>query len=77
MKDKTIERIKKDGIETFLKETHLAKQKIKHLMKKNATAYYSGQALIEDEDFEYLIQTLKIIDDKDEYLQKSGWSYSL
>ncbi len=37
MKDKTIERIKKDGIETFLKETHFAKQKIKHLMKKNAT----------------------------------------
>ncbi len=77
MKDKTIEKIKKDGINSYIETHRFAKHKVKHLMKKYATAYYSGQALIEDEDFEYLIQTLKVLDKDDEYLQKSGWGYKL
>ena len=46
-------------------------------MKKYATAYYEGEAIISDNDFEVLVDTLKSIDSKDEYLTTPGWGYKI
>ena len=75
--DKTIEQIKQNGIENYVRTTFNAKHKIKKLMKKYATAYYEGSALISDLDFEVLIDTLKYINSADKYLTTPGWGYKI
>lgn len=73
--DKIIETIKDIGITQWLEQTRSAKKIIKNLMVKYATAYYEGNALITDFDFEVLIDTLKEINPNDKYLTTSGWGY--
>lgn len=75
--DYDIEMIKRIGIEPWKNKTKCPKRKIKALMKKYATAYYEGKALISDNDFEFLVETLKSIDNKDEYLVTPGWGYKI
>lgn len=75
--DSYIEEIKVIGIAQWIKQNPKGKKTIKFLMKKYATAYYEGNALISDLDFEVLIDTLKTIDPKDKYLHTPGWGYKI
>lgn len=65
------------GIENYVKENPHCKKTIKKLMKKCATAYYEGNALITDNEFEILVDTLKIINPNDKYLTTPGWGYKI
>ena len=76
MKD-YINQIKNMGIENYLKENPHCKFTIKRMMKKCATAYYEGNALISDSDFEILVDTLKAINPGDKYLTTPGWGYKI
>ena len=72
-----INRIKNKGIENYLKENPHCKRTIKKVMKKCATAYYEGNALISDSEFDILVDTLKAINPKDKYLNTPGWGYKI
>lgn len=75
--DIIIEKIKNIGTKNYLKENPKCKKQIKYLMKKYSTAYYEGNALISDLDFEVLVDTLKAINPKDKYLTTPGWGYKI
>lgn len=75
--DITIEKIKNIGTLNYLKENPKCKKRIKALMKKYSTAYYEGNALISDFDFEVLVETLKAINPNDKYLTTPGWGYKI
>lgn len=77
MKDLVIEEIKSLGIDAFIHNRKHPKRDVKKLMKTYANAYYNGNALIKDEDFEYLIDVLRAISPKDRYLIKPGWGYNV
>ncbi len=77
MKDEIIEQIKKLGASVWAITNPNAKNQIKQKMKKYATAYYEGTALISDLDFENLVDVLKIFDINDEYLTTPGWGYKI
>lgn len=75
--DTYIEKIKLVTPKKWVKENPRCKRKIKTLMKKYSTAYYEGNALISDLDFEVLVDTLKLINPKDKYLTTPGWGYKI
>ena len=75
--DTYIEKIKLVTPKKWIKENPRCKRKIKTLMKKYSTAYYEGNALISDLDFEVLVDTLKLINPKDKYLTTPGWGYKI
>ena len=72
-----IEDAKRLGTDVWLKKHPHSKRLIKQLMKKFATAYYEGNALISDADFDVLIDLLKLIDKNDPYLTTPGWGYKI
>lgn len=77
MKDKIIEEIELIGANKWVCINPNSKDKIKSLMKMYATAYYEGNALITDLEFEYLVDVLKIYDANDSYLTTPGWGYTI
>lgn len=76
MKDKIIEEIKVIGKENWAKKNKNSKE-IEKLIKKYAKHYYEGKALITDDDFEILIDTLRIYDKDHFLLTTPGWGYSV
>lgn len=77
MNDKIIEEIKNVGEQVWASENHKKKSLIKKLLKKYATAYYEGQALITDANFDKLLNVLTIIDSEDKLLHTPGWGYKV
>ena len=75
--DTLIEKIKKISPSEWAKQNPKAKKEIKKLMKKYATAYYEGNALITDLDFDVLVDSLKLLSPKDKYLTTPGWGYKI
>lgn len=75
--DELIETIKKVSPRKWIEQNQKSKKEIKRLMKKYAAAYYEGNALITDLDFDVLVDTLKLIDPKDKYLTTPGWGYKI
>lgn len=75
--DAYIEKIKQATPKNWVKENPKCKKRVKTLMKKYSTAYYEGNALISDLDFEVLVDTLKLINPKDKYLTTPGWGYKI
>ena len=75
--DACIEEIKKITSNEWIKQNPKAKNKLKFLIKKYATAYYEGNALITDLEFDILVDTLKLINPKDKYLTTPGWGYKI
>lgn len=75
--DTLIEKIKKISPSEWAKQNPKAKKEIKKLMKKYATAYYEGNALITDLDFDVLVDSLKLLCPKDKYLTTPGWGYKI
>lgn len=75
--DNHIEKIKEIGIKSWIRQNPNGKKLIKRLMKKYATAYYEGNALISDYDFDILVDTLKTINPHDKYLNTPGWGYKI
>jgi len=75
--DKNIELIKSIGFDEWKKKIRTPKRTLKYLMKKYATAYYEGSALISDNDFDVLVDGLKSIDKNDKYLTTPGWGYEI
>ena len=72
-----INKIKQIGPSNWIKQHPKCKKEIKSLMKKYATAYYEGNALISDLDFEVLVDTLKLLNPNDKYLTTPGWGYKI
>lgn len=77
MRDEVIEEIKLLGTKVWAYAHPNSKEEIKRRMKLYATAYYEGQALITDRDFEKLIDVLKVYDAFDPYLTTPGWGYEI
>ena len=75
--DAYIEEIKKVGAKKWYEEHPHCKKEVKYLMKKYATAYYEGKALITDEDFEVLADVIREINPNDKYLTTPGWGYKI
>lgn len=77
MVDEIIEQIKLSSASLWVQNNPNAKEQIKQKMKKYATAYYEGNALITDLDFENLVDVLKLYDANDPYLTTPGWGYKI